>query len=72
VLQSVFEKDTVDAWIRKLEASCVPCAKVRDIEEALLNPHAKEREVIQRISHPLLKELDVVFSPPRLKTIPQR
>jgi crotonobetainyl-CoA:carnitine CoA-transferase CaiB-like acyl-CoA transferase len=70
VLQSIFEKDTVDAWIRKLEASGVPCAKVRDIEEALLNPHAKEREVIQRISHPLLKELDVVFSPPRLKNNP--
>jgi len=53
-------------WLKRLEASNVPCAPIANVAEVTENPHLREREMILRADHPAFDGLIVPGSP--LKT----
>ena len=53
-------KETVDHWIKELNAVGVPCGKINTIEEALKHPQIEPCRMIQTLQHPQLGSIELV------------
>ncbi|AFL66189.1 CaiB/BaiF CoA transferase family protein [Desulfurococcus amylolyticus] len=63
MLQSIFETDTRDNWLRKLEDAGVPAAPVYELDEVFQDRYVSEQEIVYKIHHPILGEIPQLSEP---------
>jgi crotonobetainyl-CoA:carnitine CoA-transferase CaiB-like acyl-CoA transferase len=65
-LELTFKSRTTEDWLRLLGDVGIPCGKVNDVEEALLDPLVTERRLIVETDHPGLGRVRQVAGPVRV------
>ncbi|MEJ8279943.1 CaiB/BaiF CoA transferase family protein [Pseudonocardia spirodelae] len=50
-LEALFRTRTVDEWLAPLYAASIPCAPIKDVAEALTDPHTLERDLVAETPH---------------------
>jgi crotonobetainyl-CoA:carnitine CoA-transferase CaiB-like acyl-CoA transferase len=65
VLDAVFAKDTVAAWVERLGA-LVPIAPVYDIRQALENPFVETVGMVRHVGHPAMPDMRLLANPLRI------
>ncbi len=70
MLQSVFQRGTVNEWVERLVAAGVPCGPVNDIAAVFGDPQVQARGLRMEVEHPAAGTLGLVASPLRLSASP--
>ena len=70
VLAEALRTRTRAAWVETLRTSGVPCGSVRDVAEALEDPHLGARGMIQQVQHAVAGALRVLGVPIKLSDTP--
>ncbi|GAA4492897.1 CoA transferase [Actinoallomurus oryzae] len=52
LLEEIFRTRTVADWLAPLYAASIPCAPIKDVADAMTDPHTLERELIAETPHP--------------------
>lgn len=63
ILQSIFNTNTRDYWVKLLEENGVPSAPVYGIDEVFRDPYVKSGDIITKTHHPKLGEIPVLNTP---------
>jgi len=63
ILQKLFETDTRENWLRKLEEAGVPSAPVYELDEVFRDPYVVEQGVVYMVKHPSLGEVPQLSEP---------
>ncbi|MCY0868580.1 MAG: CaiB/BaiF CoA-transferase family protein, partial [Desulfurococcus sp.] len=69
ILQEIFEKDTRDNWLRKLEEAGVPAAPVYELDEVFKDPYVIEEGLVYRVKHSVLGEIPQLSEPGRFNDV---
>ncbi|MFO7854642.1 MAG: CoA transferase [Paracoccaceae bacterium] len=52
MIDAVMSRETVDAWIERLNAAGVPCGKVQSLAEVMEDPQVLHQEMVLDVPHP--------------------
>ncbi|GGV18307.1 hypothetical protein GCM10010182_44570 [Actinomadura cremea] len=70
LLEDVFRRRTVDAWLADLYAAAVPCGPINDVRRALAEEHTRARGLRVTTEHPRFGTVEQLASPVRVGTDP--
>lgn len=71
-LQAMFETETTEAWVERLEAAGLPVGRLLEFEEVTADPQIVHNEMLVDWSHPVAGEIRTVGSPLRVDGGPAR
>ena len=63
LLQEVVQHRPAHEWLERLTAAGIPCGPIRNVSEALTDPHVAARGFIVELEHPLLGMLKSLATP---------
>ncbi|MEO6456835.1 MAG: CoA transferase [Chloroflexia bacterium] len=70
VLASIFEAESSEHWLIRIEAAGVPSGPVNTVAEAIENPRVEARHMVEEVNHPAIGPLRMVASPLKLESTP--
>ncbi len=70
LLEAVFEKDTVGAWVERLVAEGVAAAPVNRVDQVFADPQVVHNQQVRTVEHPAAGEIRLVGSPLHLSLTP--
>lgn len=70
LLEETLEKNTSEAWAKRMREFRVPCGVIRTVEEAFRSPEMIERRIAGAISHPTAGTVPNIAAPLRLSGTP--
>lgn len=63
ILNSIFENDYADKWVKKISDAGVPCCKINTLSAVFSDRHVIERGVVKEIIHPKAGKIKLISMP---------
>ncbi|WP_141578376.1 CaiB/BaiF CoA-transferase family protein [Actinomadura sp. WMMA1423] len=70
LLEEIFRRRTVDAWLAELYAASIPCGPINDVAQAMREEHTRARGLRVTTEHPRFGTVEQVASPVRVGAQP--
>jgi crotonobetainyl-CoA:carnitine CoA-transferase CaiB-like acyl-CoA transferase len=70
IIEELTKQKKTEEWVKIMEASGVPCGRIRTIDQVLNDPHVQIREMVVEQKHPLAGNIKLIGVPTKLSLTP--
>src|SRR3546814_16005917 len=68
LISDVLQTQPTEHWVQAFERAGVPAGPVKNIKEALDDPHTRVRDLVIKVDHPVAGEIDALGLPIKFST----